>query len=194
MGIIKTAMEIALERTENVKTNRANIDQFEAKQLGKRQANTFLAADLDLASKIKDMPEGQKESFKQGVFDVLVSQIKLPDNKDGEKRLEKVGKGLETVINNKQFTVLYQQLMGIFSQFLKEAESFEQVIRQQYGPKLRQKEEEISRRLGREIHIDPSKDPEFVAFYNQNMNALKNNYESFLEQAREETRRLFDTQ
>ncbi|MDR0322819.1 MAG: hypothetical protein LBI12_00050 [Treponema sp.] len=193
MRQIKTALEIALERTENVKTNRANIDQFEAKQLGKKLANAFLAGEADLTDKIKDTPEGQKESLKEGIFSVLISQITLPAGKDDDERLDKVGKGLQTIINTKQFTSLFQQLMQVFSRYLQEAAGFEQVIRQQYGPKLRQKEEELSRRLGREVRIDPFKDPEFVAFFNQNINALKGNYEAIIEQAKEDIRSFFES-
>ena len=42
MGRIKSALEIALERTESVKTDKASIGHFEAKQQGKRLANAFL--------------------------------------------------------------------------------------------------------------------------------------------------------
>jgi len=80
----------------------------------------------------------------------------------------------------------------LFAQYIKEASQYEQMINQQYAPKLRQKEEELSRRLGREVHIDPFQDPEFVAFYNQHINALKGNYEPVVAQAREEAKRMFN--
>jgi hypothetical protein len=76
---------------------------------------------------------------------------------------------------------------------LQEAANYEQALRQQYAPKLRQKEEEVSRRVGREVRLDPMQDPEFVAFYNQHMSALKKNYENVVEQAKEEARRMFES-
>ena len=192
MGVIKTALEIALEKTEKVKGDKSSIDQFEAKQRGKKIANAFLAGEADIADEIKKSPAGQQKSLKQGIFEVLVSQISLPAGKDDEKRIEVVGKGLGTVINNSRFAAMYKQLTQIFSQYLQEAAHYEQAIRQQYAPKLRQKEEEVSRRLGREVRIDPFQDPEFAAFYNQNMNALKGNYEALVAQAKEEARLLFE--
>jgi len=195
MGVIKTALEIALERTEKVKGDKSGIEKFNAKQQGKKLANDFLAGEQmsvqDMVGEINKTPGEQKESLKQGIFDVLISQIALPTGKEDEKRIEKAGKGLQAVINNKQFNVLYQQLTQVFSQYLEEASHYEQAIRQQYAPKLRQKEEEIARRIGREVRIDPLQDPEFVAFYNQHMNALKGNYEPVIVQAKEEARRLF---
>jgi len=197
MGVIKTALEIALEKTENVKSDKSGIDQFKAKQQGKKLANAFLSGEEELSVKslveeIKNTPAEQKESLKQGIFDILLSQIALPSGQEDEKRIGKIGEGLQTVINNKQFNALFGQLAQVFSQYLQEASHYEQAIRQQYSQRLRQKEEELSRRLGREVRIDPMQDPEFIAFYNQHMNALKSNYEPVIEQAREEVRKMFN--
>jgi len=197
MGVIKTALEIAFEKTENVKSDRSSIDLFEAKQQGKKIANAFLAGEDEMTiqkmtDEIKNAPSSQRESLKQGIFSVLVSQIALPAGKEDEKRLEAVGKGLEAIIKNSGFSAMYKQLTQLFSQYLQEMAHYDQAIRQQYAPKLRQKEEELSRRLGREVRIDPLQDPEFIAFYNQHMTALKGNYEAVIEQAKEEARRFFE--
>jgi len=191
MGIIKTALEIALEKTENVKSGRFSVDQFEAKQRGKKLANAFLAEENDLAEEIKNTPSEQQESLKQGIFDVLITHINLPAVKEDEKRIELAGKGLQIIIKDKKFSVLLQQLTQILSRYLQEASQYEQAIRQQYIPKLRHKEEELSRRLGREVRIDPLQDPEFITFFNQHMNILKNNYEPFFKQVKEEAANLF---
>ncbi|MDR2953202.1 MAG: hypothetical protein LBU82_08175, partial [Treponema sp.] len=177
MGRIKSAIEIAMERTEEVKSDKGSIEQFNAKQKGKKLANAFLAVGADLQGEIKLTPAELRESFEQGAFDVLLSQIVLPAAKEDEKRLENVGKGLGFIIKDGRFAALYKQLMQALSQFLQDANQYEQAIRKQYAPKLRQKEEELSRRMGREVRIDPYQDPEFVAFYNQNMGALKERYE-----------------
>jgi len=193
MGEIKTALEIALERTDKIKSDKTGIDQFEVKKRGKKLANAFLEGDVDLASEIKKTPAQDRESLKQGIFDVLVAQIALPSAKEDEKKIEKLGKGLSAVIKNGEFIEMYRQLTMLFAQYLQEASQFEQMVKQQYAPKLCQKEEELSRRFGREVHIDPFQDPEFIAFYNQQMTALKNNYEPVIEQAREEAKRMFNS-
>jgi predicted component of type VI protein secretion system len=115
MGVIKTALEIALEKTENIKSDKSSIDQFDAKQQGKKLANAFLAGETDLTAAIKKTPASQLDSLKQGVFDVLITQIALPAGKEDEQRLEKAGKGLETIINNKQFKNWFKQLVGHLS-------------------------------------------------------------------------------
>ena len=198
MAKIRSALEIALERTESVKSDKTSIGLFEAKQKGKKLANEFLEGSGSAASGVKSLeaeikketPEAQS-SFRQGVFDVLISQIILPAAKEELKRIEAAGQGLHVVIGGKRFGEIVKQLMQLMNQYLAEAEQYDQAIRKQYAPKLRQKEEELSRRLRRPVQLDPSQDPEFAAFYNQNMNALKENYQSAIREVREEAIRLF---
>ena len=193
MGKIKSALEIALERTESVKSDKDSIGQFETKQKGKKLANEFLEGSVNsLEEEIKKVSKDKQESLKQGLFDVFISQINLPVVKEDLKRIETAGKGLHAVIGGKRFGEIAKQFIQIMTQFLDEAAQYEEAIKRQYMPKLRQKEEELSRRLGRQIKIDPFQDPEFIAFFNQNMNALKENYQAAAAQVREEATRLFE--
>ena len=192
MGKIKSALEIALERTESVKSDKGSIGQFEAKQKGKKLANEFLGDTVkSLEEKIKKAAADEQASLKQGMFDVLISQIILPMAKDDLKRIEKAMQGLNTIISGKRFGEIAKQLAQLLSQYLNEAAQYEEAVKRQYAPKLRHKEEELSRRFGRPVKLDPFQDPEFVAFFNQNMNALKANYQAAADQAREEALRLF---
>ena len=191
MGRIKSALEIALERTESVKTDKASIGLFEAKQQGKRLANAFLAeSSMNLDDELKKFPKEQRVSLKQGIFEVLFPQITLPASADDLSRIEAVGKGLHCLISDGQFFTMYKQFLQLLSRYLDETAQYEQAIRQQYAPKLRQKEEELSRRLGREVRIDPFQDPEFINFYNQNINALKANYQAAVDQVRNEVTQI----
>ena len=187
MGKIKSALEIALERTESVKSDKGSIGLFEAKQKGKKLANEFLEGTVkSLEEEMKKEAAGCRESLKQGIFDVLLSRITLPAEKDGLKKLETAGQGLFAVIGDKRFGEIIKQFNQIMTQYMDEATQYEEAIKRQYAPKLRQKEEELSRRMGRQVRIDPFQDPEFVTLYNQHMNALKANYQAAVDQVREE--------
>ncbi|MDR2702216.1 MAG: hypothetical protein LBB72_07275 [Spirochaetaceae bacterium] len=194
MGRIKSALEIAMERTENVKGDKTSIGLFDAKQRGKRLANQYLAGEISAIEKEfkKAASKEEQRALKEGCFEVLVTQITLPSFPEDLKRLEAVGNGLSAVVENQRFSRLYQQFMGAVSQYLQEAARYDEAIKQQYAPKLRQKEDELARRFGRQIKLDPFQDPEFVAFYNQNINALKANYEAFIEEMQQQARELFE--
>jgi hypothetical protein len=194
MGRIKSALEIALERTEGVKSDKNSIGLFEAKQQGKRLANDFLSGEKSLEEEIKKVSKEVQASVKQGAFEVLVSQVNLPGVPEDIKRLERTGKGLSAIIGDRRFSMLYQQFIQTVSGYLDEAARYEDALKRQYAPKLRQKEEELARRYGRQIKLDPFQDPEFVAFFNQNINALKANYDALVDQVREQATLLFGTE
>ena len=192
MGKIKSALEIALERTESVKSDKGSIGQFEARQKGKKLANEFLEGSVkSLEEEIKKTAKDEQENFKQGIFDILITRICLPIAKEELQNIEAAAKGLLAIIKDKRFAEIVKELPKIMNQYTEEAAQYENAIKQQYAPKLRQKEEEITRRLGREVKLDPYQDPEFVAFYNQHMNALKANYQAVLDDIKEEAARLF---
>ncbi|MDR1143389.1 MAG: hypothetical protein LBK77_04105 [Spirochaetaceae bacterium] len=195
MGRIKSALEIALERTENVKGDKASIGLFEAKQKGKKLANDYIekassGSAGSLAEEINKAPKEERDSLKQGALDVLIAQITLPAVPEDLTRLQAVGNALTSLIAGRPFAQYYQQFLAEVNHYLEQAAQFEEAIKRQYAPKLRQKEEELARRLGRQVKIDPFQDPEFIAFYNQNINALKGNYETLAEQVREQAKAL----
>jgi hypothetical protein len=192
MGRIKSALEIALEKTESVKSDKTSINQFETKQKGKKLANEFLDdPKKSLEDEIKKCPKDEKESLKQGIFDVLISQLVLPDKEDDLLRVETAARGIQTILNDSRFNSLVKQFSQVLRQYLNEAAQYEEAIKRQYAPKLRQKEEDLSRRLGRQITLDPFQDPEFIAFFNQNMNALKENYQIAIDQLKETANQVF---
>ncbi|MDR1216153.1 MAG: hypothetical protein LBK25_05695 [Treponema sp.] len=199
---IKTAWEIVLERTESIKSDKASIEQFEAKQNGKKIANEFLdyAVKKNEKSKtiieeaLKQTPEEQRQAFKLGVFETLVLRLNLPASKDDMKTFEAVGNGLQCIINDARFDTMFQQSKGIVSRYLDDVDQYEQAIKQQYAPRLRQKEAELSKRMGQQVKIDPFQDPEFAAFYKQNMDALKKKYQPFIDQIRLDTETAFNKQ
>jgi hypothetical protein len=190
MGRIKSALEIAMERTESVQGDKSSIDQYEARQKGKKLANAFLEGGKSLEEELKKAGD-QRENLKQGIFDVLISQVVLPGSKEDEKRIEAVGRGLQTLIDGNRFASMYKQFLQLVSRYLDDISRYEDAILRQYEPKIRAREDELSRRLGRQVKIDPFQDPEFAAFYNQNMNALREKYQAAVDETRAETMRLF---
>lgn len=194
MARIKSALELALERTESVKSDKESVELFELKQEGKKIAGAFLEnpGEKNLEELMKKYPKEKQEALRQGMFDVLVSQIRLPATREDLAKQEAVGKAIQFLVNDRRFGQLFGQLVQAFERYLGEVEQFDQAIRRQYAPKLRQKEEELSRRFGRAIQLDPFQDPEFVNFYNQNMNALKDRYEQAIGQVREQATLLFE--
>ena len=192
MGRIKSALEIALEKTETVKGDKSTIGQFDAKQRGKKLANAFLSGEIaSLESEIHQADRETRAFLRQGMFDALIAQVALPVTENDQKRIEAAGKGLEAVIADGRFVPLFGQFLQIISRYTGEIRHFDESIRVQYEPRLRQKEEELSRRLGTQVTLDPFQDPEFTAAYNKNLSALRDNYQTVVDQVREQAGLLY---
>ncbi|MDR3356597.1 MAG: hypothetical protein LBO04_05350 [Spirochaetaceae bacterium] len=189
MGRIKSALELALERTEGVEGDKGSLEQYEAKRQGNKLANEFLenpAAPVTFGEAIRKAPGAVKAALRQGLFDVFLARISLPAYDDDLKRIDALGKGLQTLLNEPRFPALWKQFQAAAARYLDEAAQYEDAIKRQYEPQLRQKEAELSRRLGQEVRIDPFQDPDFVAFYKKNMDALKAKYEAIVRDVREQ--------
>ncbi|MDR2149884.1 MAG: hypothetical protein LBO67_03530 [Spirochaetaceae bacterium] len=179
-----------------MKSNRAEIDQFAIKQKGKVLANTFLDGKESSFQKIfdemlKTLPKTQHLAFKQGAFDAFIEEIILPSSKNDEKRLFAVGKGLATIVKDERFAALYKHFSQIISRYLEELSQCEENARLQYEPQLRQKEEELSRRYGQTVTLDPLQDPDFIKLYQQSIHDLNENYTAIVNLVREQILLLF---
>lgn len=192
MAMIKSALEIALERTKDLKADPAALAANEAKLEGKRLAGEYLAnpSEVDFAAAFAKVPKDRRDMVRSGAFDVFMSRIQLPVTSFGnpEEDLAPLSQGLRTLnatpFGEKKIQTIFEQLGGFLKQYLDDAKRVEEAIRKQYAPRLKQKEQEMSARMGRQVRIDPMNDPEFAAFYKQNVGQMRAQYQEALDNAK----------
>lgn len=192
MAMIKSALEIALERTKDLKVDPAAVAASEARQEGKRIAGEYLAApaEVDLAKRLAAVAKDRRAKAKEGAFEVLASRLQLPTSvsADLKAELETVGAGIKALdsalFGDKRIQAIFDQLEGFLSRYLEDAKRVEEAIRKQYAPRLKQKEQEMSARMGRSVRIDPMQDPDFAAFYKQNVGQMRDQYQAALDEAK----------
>jgi hypothetical protein len=201
MAMIKSALELALERTKDIKVDDSAIEANELRIEGKKAAGRYVEdpENQNLGSLLSSYPKEKRKNIQEGMFDTLVSQLQLPTNEASIAKLEVLGKGMAALasanaggllggvgsaMSEKKVQALFDQLAGFFRQYLNDMKNVEQVIRKQWGPKLREKEREMSARLGQEVRLDPMADQEFAAFYKQNVGAARAQYQTALDRAK----------
>lgn len=194
MGRIKSALELALERTEGVVGDRRSLEAAEAKRRGKKLAGEYLeepgAHPLEAA--LKQEAADTRDAFRQGVFEVFISRVSLPSDERDIGKLAALGKGLHALAGGQRLPVIFRQLESAEKSYLDETAQYEDAIMRQYAPQLKQKEAELLRRMGQQVRLDPFQDPEFLAFYKKNMDALKANYEAVIADARAQITECFN--
>jgi hypothetical protein len=201
MAMIKSALELALERTKDIKVDEAALEAGELKVEGKKAAGRYLEdpSSGSLADKLAKYPKEKRQSVREGMFEILSAQLQLPSSEASIERLELLSSGFSAVaaasgsgllggvgsaVADKRVQALFQQLGGFFKQYLEDMRNVEQAIRKQWGPKIREKERQMSARMGQDVRIDPMSDPEFAAFYKQNVSAAREQYQQALDKAK----------
>jgi hypothetical protein len=190
MATIKSALELALEKTKDMKVDKDAIDAMEGERQGKVFAAEFMAnpGEYDLGKALSLLPDKRKAPAKAGAIEVFMSHLQLPSALGAAPDLSPVAKGLAmaTKADASRLSGIISQVQGFLKQYLDDLTNFDQAIRKQYEPKLKQKEQELSRRYGQNVKLDPMQDPEFASYYKQNLSKLKGQYQAALDQAKED--------
>jgi hypothetical protein len=95
------------------------------------------------------------------------------------------------VSDARKVTMIFSQLDGLFKEYIGERKRLAEAVERQYGPKLKKKEEELSRQMGRPVKVNPAADPEFQAIVRQYLSQLDAKYGEVLDTAKEEIRTIF---
>lgn len=198
MGRIKSALELALERTKNLTVDVEAVEAAKAKADGKRAAGKYLENPEvnDLVPIFASYPETRLSNMRKGVLEVLAANLQLPTREVQDELLERIGSGYAILAGSSgspeaaqaEETVrqAFPQVTGIIKKYLDDMTKVEQMIKTQWAPKLREKERQMAARMGQDVRLDPMQDPEFSAFYKKNVDAVRQHYANAIEQAKEQ--------
>jgi hypothetical protein len=197
MGEIKSAFEIAMERSEDVKSDKSSLEAHEYRTTGKRLASKFLEdpgeKENDLGKQLKSYSGKQKVHVKEGMFETLLNNITLPLDDFDEKRFKTIEQGMHSLLPDKRFvSSIFQQIQQFFQQYVENKKQIKSHLEQQFAQKLQQKQQEVSQRLGTEVELDPEQDPEFSSYLKQHTSQLTAQFQEALDQGKEELRKMFD--
>ena len=194
MAYIKSALEIALEKTEGIKGDKTALRNAAAKEEGKKLASAFFSdSTIDLQKKFNTYSREEQPFVKEGFIQVLLSNLVLPREEKDLTRLDSIIKALEVMIPEKgNLKVLKSQIQQFFKHCLEDRKRLMEALNKQLGPLIRQKEQELSQKLGRPVRIDPYSDPDFAKAYNQHMGNLEERYNQALGELKEQLQELLN--
>ena len=195
MAFIKSALEIALERTKDVKSDPNTIKSDNLVKEGQKLASDYLNntdGDLtDLEKKIKNLSDDNKKFFIEGLKKTFLSNLRLPKTNNYEDLLNKIMEGFSLfTANKKDATIMVEQIKQFFSQYLENRSQLIEAIKQQYAPRLMQKQKEMAERYGQEVTLTPDQDPEFIELLKSNLSKLETQYGESLSKVKEELEKL----
>ncbi len=192
--MIKSALEIALERTKDIEVDKKSIAAREKADAGKRLAGKFLAGDIDAGELKKQLKTADKEELqwlKDGLLSTLSANLSLPQTKEFSEKTALLEEAFSILTGDtKQVSMMFEQINQFFGQYLANQEQLVSSLEQQFAPRLRQKEQEIARQTGSPVKLSPSQDPEFTKVLKDHLGQLESQYSEALKQAKEQLKQL----
>ena len=188
MGQIKSALEIALEKTADIKSDALAGKKRELENAGKRIASGFLETgnEADLKKAISAYINEEKNIVTEGIKSLLLLKVSLPQEEEEVDTIMNAGKALDLLYPHRHLNNLFDSIKSVLEQYFVSQQQLEQALEQQYAPQLRKKEMELARQTGQQIHLSPRQDPEFNQLLERNMRKLNEQYSQAMEQAKQQ--------
>lgn len=193
MGTIKSAYEIAMENSKSIEANKELVEQTRLRDEGKKLVSKIMEdASFDLKAALKAFDAAQVKLVKEGLLQSLLANLVLPVDEFGAKDTKRLGDAVASIVSDaRKVGMIFGQLEGFFKEYVDERHRLVDAVEKQYAPKLRKKEDELSRQMGRPVKINPAADPEFQSIVRQYLSQLDVKYGEALDGAKEEIRAIF---
>jgi len=191
MGEIKSALELALERTNNVQSDKKLIEKNKAIDEGKKSAFEYMeknnGKETSFEKLIKESSKEKQQWLREGMFKVLISNLKLPEDESSFKKINKIRDGFSAIVEDKKEVIfLFSQIEQVFKQYLQNKNSIIENLNNNFEQKLREKEEALSKQLGTKVTLKPENDPEYKDYLRKMTNQLNQQYREVLVKIRNE--------
>lgn len=185
MGRIKSALEIALEKTSYIEVDKDELKKNDEIKEARRIEGRYI---LNPEEKFEDMkrellslsPENVREATKL----TLMANLSLVQSEGENERLERVRKVFEEFIKNREANELLSQLIPFLLQYPKHRKDLVEDIKRQAEPLLREKEEELKKKYGEEIHLRFEDDNELMEAAKHHLDELQKRYQMTLDESK----------
>ena len=185
MGKIKSALEIAMEKTENIAIDENKIRINQENDRIRRIAGEYLAKeerDDDLLNGLEDYDD---ETLKRALRNLMLSSLTLPTYEVVDDRYERLEEIMKRIMkDDKEATELYERIVNFLKQYPLHRKQLVEALKKQLEPMLEQKSEEMSQKLGRAVKLTIEDDKETLEIIEQNLEHLEKQYNENLENAK----------
>ncbi|MDA3810293.1 MAG: hypothetical protein PF518_08170 [Spirochaetaceae bacterium] len=192
MGKIKSALELAMEKTADMTVDREKLKQNELRKAGQILASSILnSEEKDCESKLKSYSSADLPFVKSGFGETLISNIRLPLYLNSDNKLKILQKSFRFISEREEiYTLVFNQLGQLFDKYIDDIQNLLEGLKQQYIPILQQKQQQYFQKTGQNIQINPEQDPEFMEILSSNRKALEEQYNTVIAQAKDELKKI----
>lgn len=189
MSKIRSAWEIALEKTENIEIDRDKLRKEENMRKARSLAGSFLNGDEQMT--VSDLEKQyaaieDRSAAKEGIKLSLMQNITLSAEEDVTNRYEKL-LSLASLVSkgNEDVMALMNQIVSFLRQYPQHRKQLVEQLKQHFAPMLEQKAAQLKEKYGQDVPLSVENDPEFIKIAQQNLDQLAKQYEDTLRDAKE---------
>lgn len=191
MALIKSALELALERTEGLKVDKEELRRKDLFNQGRVAAAKALEEGPDLLeTTVKTQQKALKKDefvlFTEGAVENLLSRILLATDPASTAIVAKVADLLDRLTQKKAGSRM-QKISGLLQQYGTELGQLRQAIAQQLGPQLKARAQQSGANMATYVM---EKDPAYLKVLAENLEPLRAEYQAALDQIKAEIKTL----
>ena len=182
-----------MENSKGIEANKELVETNRLRDEGRKLVSKLLDnPSFDLKTALKAYDAGQLKVVREGLIQSLLANLVLPIDELSMKDSKRIGDAVSaTVTDTRKVGMIFTQLDGFFKEYLGERKRLAEAVERQYAPKMKKKEEEMSRQMGRPVKINPAADPEFQSMVRQYLSQLDAKYGEVLDGAKKEITAIF---
>ena len=192
MGKIKSAWEIALEKTASIELDKERYQHDADVDKARRIAGSYLIDDESSREETeKELSGIDRGIVREALRTTVLQSLSLPQDEILDDRYERLS-FLASLASGDDPSVmdLMGQIIGFLRQYPKHRKDLVEKMKVQYEPMLAEKEERLRAQYGQNIKLKAENDKEFIELATKNLERLQDQYEKSLQGAKEQLRSL----
>lgn len=191
MALIKSALELALEKTEGLTVDKEELRRKDLFNQGRVAAAKSLEEGVDffetaIKAQEKALKKDEYHLFAEGAVENLLSRILLASDTQALGTVAKVGDLLDR-ITKKKAGARIEKVSALLQQYGTELGQLRQAIAQQLGPQLKARAQQSGANMTTYVM---EKDPAYLKVLAENLEPLRAEYQAALEQIKAEVKGL----
>ena len=187
MGKIRSAWEIALEKTENIQVDREKLKLEEDIKKARRAAGAFLNDEENKGESLEDDLKaiGNDKAVREGVKLTVLQNLTLPQDTVLTDRYERLTALVALIAGQTpQAVELMGQITGFCRQYPEHRKQLIDQLKEQFAPMAEQKAAQLRAQYGQDVPVSLENDPEFLKLAQTQLDRLSKQYNDTLEGAK----------
>ena len=187
MAKIKSAWEIALERTENIQIDREKLKKDENIKKARLCAGAYLNDEENKGESLFDDLKAinDDDAVKKALKLTALQNLTLASDTVLTDRYERILYLISLCCgSNQNIMELANQIVGFCKQFPEHRKQLVDQLKEQFAPMLSQKAAQLKAQYGQDVPVSLENDPEFLKIANQQLERLQKQYDETLAEAK----------